>query len=121
MSTFSLVGVVIPAAAGSLFAGFMSVANLGYSFSYSTGSWLYGHGWSTPSSRRSRWRSFGVPANEQGEMSIAMLTLIGAMAYFLSFLVIQKLPTRRRRDPRRTYSWRTPRAWHGWAVRSCAG
>ena len=45
MSTFSLVGAVVPvAAAGSLFAGFMSVANLGYTFSYASGAWLYEHG-----------------------------------------------------------------------------
>ena len=42
MSTFSLVGAVVPvAAAGSLFAGFMSVTNLGYTFSYASGAWLY--------------------------------------------------------------------------------
>jgi MFS family permease len=93
MSTFSLVGVVIPAAAaGSLFAGFMSVANLGYSFSYSTGSWLYAHGMEYPFVASLQMAIFGVPANEQGEMSIAMLTLIGSASYFLSFLVIQKLP-----------------------------
>ena len=93
MSTFSLVGVVIPAAAaGSLFAGFMSVANLGYSFSYSTGSWVYAHGMEYSFLARLQMAIFGVPANEQGEMSIAMLTLIGSASYFLSFLVIQKLP-----------------------------
>jgi hypothetical protein len=93
MSTFSLVGVVIPAAAaGSLFAGFMSVANLGYSFSYSTGSWLYANGMSYSFLASLQLAIFGVPPNAQGEMSIAMLTLIGALAYFLSFLVIRKLP-----------------------------
>ena len=41
MGTFSLVGAVVPvAAAGSLFAGFMSVNNLAYSLSYASGAWL---------------------------------------------------------------------------------
>ena len=93
MSTFSLVGVVIPAAAaGSLFAGFMSVSNLGYSFSYSTGSWLYAHGMEYSFVAGLQMAIFGIPANEQGEMHIAMLTLIGSVSYFLSFLVIRKLP-----------------------------
>ena len=93
MSTFSLVGVVVPAAAaGSLFAGFMSVANLAYSFSYSTGSWLYAHGMEYAFVARLQMAIFGVPANEQGEMSIAMLTLLWSVSYFLSFLVIQKVP-----------------------------
>jgi MFS family permease len=93
MSTFSLVGVVIPtAAAGSLFAGFMSVANLGYSFSYSTGSWLYSNGMKYPWIASAQMSIFGVPANKDGEMSIAMLTLIGSLAYFLAFVVVQKLP-----------------------------
>src|SRR4029078_3729205 len=42
MSTMSLVGAIVPpAAAGSLFAGFMSVTNLAYSASYGTGGWRY--------------------------------------------------------------------------------
>ena len=45
MSTFSVVGAVMPvAAAGSLFAGIMSVTNLGLHGSYSSGAWLYAHG-----------------------------------------------------------------------------
>ncbi len=93
MSTLSLVGVVIPAAAaGSLFAGFMSIANLGYSFSYSTGSWLYAHGMEYSAIASLQMAIFGVPANAEGEMSISMLTLIGSASYFLSFLVIRKLP-----------------------------
>ena len=63
MSTFSLVGAIIPvAAAGSLFAGFMSVANLAYSFCYSSGSWLYEHA--------------GLADDEEGEITAAVKRLL---------------------------------------------
>ncbi|MBI5883057.1 MAG: hypothetical protein HZB91_08135 [Elusimicrobia bacterium] len=96
MSTFSLVGAVIPAkAAGALFAGFMSVANLAYSFSYSSGSWLYTHGLEYGFMRSLQQGIFGIPAASGAEMSIAMLILIGTAAYFLSFMGSHMLPEER--------------------------
>lgn len=94
MSTFSLVGAVIPvAAAGSLFAGFMSVANLAYSFSYSSGAWLYTHGpewgWLHGLDRG----LFGT--TEVKHLSISMLLLINSLAFFLSFLCVHLLPNQR--------------------------
>ena len=94
MSTFSLVGAVIPAAAaGSLFAGFMSVANLGYSFSYSTGAWLYSDGLKYPAIA-SLHSALGLQPSKDGELSMAGLVLIGSGAYFLSFLATSRLPNR---------------------------
>ncbi len=96
MCTFSLVGVVIPAtAAGSLFAGFMSVANIAYSFSYSTGSWLYTHGLNYGVLRDVQSTVFGVPGKAGDDLHISMLVLIGSLAYLLSFAAVQKLPDRR--------------------------
>ncbi|MFH2203823.1 MAG: hypothetical protein ABIJ96_11950 [Elusimicrobiota bacterium] len=96
MSTFSLVGAVIPAkAAGSLFAGFMSVANLAYSFSYSTGSWFYTHGLEYSLVRFLQVGVFGIPAKVGDNMAIGMLILIGATAYLLSFLAVHVLPDQR--------------------------
>lgn len=96
MSTFSLVGAVIPvAAAGSLFAGFMSVANLAYSFSYSTGSWLYDNGLNYGVVRSIQNSIFGIPAAAGDELSISMLILIGSLAYLLSFGAAHMLPDRR--------------------------
>ncbi len=93
MSTFSLVGAVIPvAAAGSLFAGFMSVANLAYSFSYASGAWLYENGMSFEILRMVQTSLFNIPANSSDYMSIALLILIGSMAYLLSFLAVHMLP-----------------------------
>lgn len=96
MSTFSLVGVVIPAAAaGSLFAGFMSVANVAYSFSYSSGSWLYAHGMSYAPLRQLQLALFGVGGGPGDHLHIAMLVLIGSCAYFMSFVAVHKVPDRR--------------------------
>jgi len=96
MSTFSLVGAVIPvSAAGSLFAGFMSVSNLAYSFSYSSGAWLYENGLNYGVCRFLQTNLFGLPSIEGGTMSIALLVLIGSMAYALSFLAAHMLPDRR--------------------------
>ncbi len=96
MSTFSLVGAVIPSnAAGSLFAGFMSVANLAYSFSYSTGSWLYDKGLNYSLFRVLEFRLFGNTAQPGDTMSISLLIFIGSMAYLLSFFTIGMLPDRR--------------------------
>lgn len=96
MSTFSLVGAVIPVnAAGSLFAGFMSVANLAYSFSYASGSWLYDNGLKLGVFRALQQFLFGIPSRPGDTMSIALLIFIGSMAYLLSFLAVKMLPDRR--------------------------
>ncbi len=93
MSTFSLVGSVIPvAAAGSLFAGFMSVANLAYSFSYASGAWLYENGLGFGIFRALQSRLFNIPATSSDNMSIALLILIGSLASLLSFLAVHMLP-----------------------------
>ncbi|NNL78529.1 MAG: hypothetical protein HKO68_19535, partial [Desulfobacterales bacterium] len=92
-STFSLVGTVISvAAAGSLFAGFMSVANLAYSFSYASGSWLYENGMSFGILRTFQNSLFNIPASSSDNMSIALLIFIGSLAYLLSFLAVHMLP-----------------------------
>ena len=96
MSTFSLVGAVIPvAAAGSLFAGFMSVSNLAYSFSYSSGAWLYTNGLDFGFMRTLQQLLFGIPGVAGGELSINMLILIGSLAYLLSFVSVHLLPDRK--------------------------
>jgi MFS family permease len=93
MSTFSLVGAVIPInAAGSLFAGFMSVANLAYSFSYASGSWLYVNGLDYGICRYLENLIFGIPSLPGDKMSISMLIFIGSMAYWISFLSVHMLP-----------------------------
>ena len=95
MSTFSLVGAVIPvAAAGSLFAGFMSVANLAYSFSYASGAWLYENGMRFGLLREFQIRVFNIQAQSTDHMSIALLIFIGSLAYLVSFLAVHKLPDR---------------------------
>lgn len=95
MSTFSLVGAVIPVnAAGSLFAGFMSVANLAYSFSYSSGAWLYEQGLDYGLLRWVQSELFGIAAVPGDFMSINLLILIGSIAFFLSFFSIHMLPNR---------------------------
>jgi hypothetical protein len=96
MSTFSLVGAVVPvAAAGSLFAGFMSVNNLAYSFSYSSGAWLYDHGMQLSLLRRLQQALFSIGGAPGDELSISMLILIGSVAYLLSFAAVHLLPDRR--------------------------
>ncbi|MEY4547571.1 MAG: hypothetical protein RL685_3766, partial [Pseudomonadota bacterium] len=96
MSTFSLVGSVVPtAAAGSLFAGFMSVANLGTSFGYQSGSWLYEHGLEFGPLRALQSGLFGVPGKAGDELSVSMLLLINSLAFLLSFVCVHVLPDRR--------------------------
>jgi MFS family permease len=96
MSTFSLVGAVIPVnAAGSLFAGFMSVANLAYSFSYASGSWLYDNGMNLGIFQMLQNSLFGIPGSPGDKMSIALLIFIGSMAYLSSFVAVHFLPDRR--------------------------
>lgn len=93
MSTFSLVGAVIPvAAAGSLFAGFMSVANLAYSFSYASGAWLYENGMRFTIFRSFQDNLLNIPASPTDHMSIALLICIGSLAFLLSFLAVHMLP-----------------------------
>ncbi len=96
MSTYSLVGAVVPvAAAGSLFAGFMSVTNLAYTFSYSSGAWLYDHGMSlAPLRRRAAGACSGSRGGPADKLSLNMLILFGALAYFASFLAVHLLPER---------------------------
>jgi len=96
MSTFSLVGSVIPVkAAGSLFAGFMSISNLAYSFSYSSGAWLYENGLQIGFVRRIQESLFGIPGHSGDLLSINMLILAGSAAYLLSFLASHMLPDQR--------------------------
>lgn len=95
MSTFSLIGAVIPvAAAGTLFAGFTSVADLAFSFSYSSGAWLYENGLNFAFVRLIQETIFGIPGQAGTELSISMLILIGSLAYIFSFMVVHKLPGR---------------------------
>jgi MFS family permease len=95
MSTFSLVGAVVPvAAAGSLFAGFMSVTNLGYTFSYASGAWLYANGMSVAPLRAVQDAVFGIAGGTADKLSLQMLVLIGSLAYFTSFLAVHLLPER---------------------------
>ncbi len=96
MSTFSLVGAVIPInAAGSLFAGFMSVANLAFSFSYASGSWLYTNGLNYGVARDLQGFLFRIPSLPGDKMSISLLIFIGSMAYWASFLSVHMLPDAR--------------------------
>ena len=96
MSTFSLVGSVIPTtAAGSLFAGFMSVANLATSFGYQSGSWLYEHGMNFGFVRGLQSALFGIPGKAGDELSVNMLVLINSVAFVLSFVCVHVLPDRR--------------------------
>ncbi|OGL44312.1 MAG: hypothetical protein A2161_22580 [Candidatus Schekmanbacteria bacterium RBG_13_48_7] len=96
MSTLSLVGAVIPVkAAGSLFAGFMSVANLAYSFSYSSGSWLYENGLYYGIFRILQQNLFGISAVPGANMSINLLIFIGSIAYLLSYVAAHRLPDRK--------------------------
>ena len=95
MSTFSLVGAVVPvAAAGSLFAGFMSVSNLGYTFSYASGAWLYANGMSVAPLRAVQDAVFGIGGGAGDKLALQMLVLIGSLAYFTSFLAVHLLPGR---------------------------
>jgi MFS family permease len=96
MSTFSLVGAVIPVnAAGSLFAGFMSVANIAYSFSYSSGAWLYENGLNYGMCRNIQQSCFGIPAAAGDKMSFALLILIGTISSLLCLAAVHRLPDKR--------------------------
>ena len=96
MCTFSLVGAIIPVgAAGSLFAGFMSVANLAYSYSYASGSWLYEHGTDYGLLRGLEHTLFGIAAAPGAPLSFPALIFIGSLAGLLSLLVAHALPDRR--------------------------
>jgi MFS family permease len=96
MSTFSLVGAVIPvAAAGSLFAGFMSVQNLAYAFSYSSGAWLYENGSQFGFVRSLESSLFSSPVASGQHLSVSMLLLINSIAFITSFICVHVLPDRR--------------------------
>lgn len=95
MSTFSLVGSVVPTtAAGSLFAGFMSVSNLGTSFSYASGAWLYEHGLEFAPLRTLQRSVFGIVGHAGQNLSVNMLILVGSCAFLLSFACVHVLPDR---------------------------
>jgi MFS family permease len=95
MSTFSLVGSVVPTtAAGSLFAGFMSVSNLALSFSYASGAWLYEHGLEYSLLRGLQSGLFGVAGDAGANMSVNMLILVGSATFLLSFACVHVLPDR---------------------------
>jgi hypothetical protein len=86
MSTFSLVRMVIPVtAAGSLFASFMSVANLAYSFSYASGAGLYENGLQFEIIRTLQQKIFNIPASSGENMSISLLIFIGLYLLLLKF------------------------------------
>ena len=96
MCTFSLVGAIIPVgAAGSLFAGFMSVANLAYSYSYASGSWLYTNGTAYGPLRALEQTVFGITAAPGAPLSFQSLICIGSLAGLLSLVVAHALPDRR--------------------------
>lgn len=96
MSTFSLVGAVVPvAAAGSLFAGFMSVQNLAAAFSYSSGSWLYENGSRFGFLRELEQSVFGGAIAVGEHLSVSMLLLINSLAFVLSFICVHVLPNQR--------------------------
>jgi hypothetical protein len=96
MSTFSVAGAVIPvAAAGSLFAGMMSINNLAYSFSFASGSWLYRHGTHSEVLRAVQSGVFGIDAAAGQPLSMQMLIFIGTAAFLVSFAVVRVLPDRR--------------------------
>jgi MFS family permease len=95
MNVLSLVGAVVPpAAAGSLFAGFMSVSNLGYSASYASGGWLYDHGMSIAPLRGLQQALFGIGGAPGDKLSMNMLVLFGSVAYLASFIAVHLLPDR---------------------------
>ncbi|HEX2733002.1 MAG TPA: MFS transporter [Polyangiaceae bacterium] len=96
MSVFSLVGAVTPvAAAGSLFAGFMSVQNLAMAFSYSSGSWLYENGSRFELLRSLEHSVFGGVVAEGEHLSVSMVLLINSLAFVLSFACVHVLPDQR--------------------------
>jgi hypothetical protein len=91
------VGSVIPVnAAGSLFTGFMSVANIAYSFSFASGSWLYTNGMHYSVFRGVQKIVFGIPSNPGDKMSFALLILISAVVCLFCFAVVHKLPDKTR-------------------------
>jgi MFS family permease len=95
MTAYSLVGAVVPtAAAGSLFAGFMSVSNLAYAASYGSGGWLYDHGMAIAPLRGLQRVVFGIGGGPGDKLSLNVLILIGSLAYFACFIAVHLLPER---------------------------
>jgi len=96
MSTLSLVGAVIPVyAAGSLFAGFMSVSNLASAFSYSSGSWLYDNGLKYGFFRFLQKELLGIASSGGDKMALSLLIFLGPLTTLISFLVVHILPDRK--------------------------
>ncbi len=96
MSTFSLVGSVIPvSSAGSLFAGFMSVVSLAYSLAYASGGWLYDHGLELGPIRSFQASVFGLRGQAGQPLSMQVLIFVSSMAFLASFLCVGFLPDRR--------------------------
>jgi MFS family permease len=118
MSTFSVVGAVIPpSAAGSLFAGFMSVANLAYSMSYASGAWLYENGTGVGLLRSVQQAVFGIGSKPGESLSVNMLILIGSLAYLTSFVCVHVLPDRRQTlDADAQQGYRGPERWSSLAA-----
>jgi MFS family permease len=123
MSTFSVVGAVIPpSAAGSLFAGFMSVANLAYAVSYSSGAWLYEHGTEIAPLRSLQTSLFGIGSKSGDSLSVNMLILINALAYVLCFVCVHVLPDRRQTlDADAAQGYQGPERWQALAPRTKRG
>jgi hypothetical protein len=95
MSAFSAAGAVIPVgAAGSLFAAFMAIVNLGFTFSYKSGAWLYQNGMSVAPLRAVQKAVFGLPGGPGDKLSLNMLLLLASLSYFASFLAVHLLPGR---------------------------
>jgi MFS transporter len=95
MSTFSLVGSVIPvSSAGSLFAGFMSVVSLAYSLAYASGGWLYDHGLELGPVRAFQSSVFGLQGQAGQPLSMQVLIFMSSMAFLASFLCVGFLPDR---------------------------
>lgn len=115
MSTFSVVGAVIPpSAAGSLFAGFMSVANLAYSLSYASGAWLYDNGTGLGLLRSVQQAVFGIGSKVGDSLSVNMLILMGSLAYLTSFVCVHVLPDRRQTlDADAQQGYAGPERWQG--------
>jgi hypothetical protein len=72
----------------------MSVTNLAYSASYGSGGWLYDHGMSIAPLRGLQHALFGIGGGPTDKLSLNVLILIGAVAYFASFIAVHLLPDR---------------------------
>ena len=110
--------MVPTAAAGSLFAGFMSVSNLAYAASYGSGGWLYDNGMAIAPLRGLQRVLFGIGGGPGDKLSLNVLILIGSVAYFACFIAVHLLPERDGDAVRATPPRPGPSA--GWPCRSGA-